>query len=150
MCVDCVLASPRITQVDPDDKPLSEVVLSHGQFERVNQCLKKYLWCMVFQCPRKWKSLLSMAEWWYNTSFHTSLKMTPFQALYGFPPPLITEGIILDSIVQDARDMMQARLTTLNNIKHNLLLAQERMKKNADKKRSERQVAVGDMAYLKM
>jgi hypothetical protein len=29
MCVDCVLASPRIAQVDPDDEPLSEVVLSH-------------------------------------------------------------------------------------------------------------------------
>jgi hypothetical protein len=29
MCVDCVLASPRIAQVDPGDEPLSEVVLSH-------------------------------------------------------------------------------------------------------------------------
>jgi hypothetical protein len=28
MCVDCVLASPRIAQVDLDDKPLLEVVLS--------------------------------------------------------------------------------------------------------------------------
>jgi hypothetical protein len=28
MCVDCVLASPRIAQVDPGDEPLSEVVLS--------------------------------------------------------------------------------------------------------------------------
>jgi hypothetical protein len=28
MCVDCVLASPRIAQVDPDDEPLPEVVLS--------------------------------------------------------------------------------------------------------------------------
>jgi hypothetical protein len=28
MCVDCVSASPRIAQVDPGDKPLSEVVLS--------------------------------------------------------------------------------------------------------------------------
>jgi hypothetical protein len=28
MCVDCVLASPRITQVDPGDEPLSEVGLS--------------------------------------------------------------------------------------------------------------------------
>jgi hypothetical protein len=28
MCVDCVLASPRITQVDPDDEPLPEVILS--------------------------------------------------------------------------------------------------------------------------
>jgi hypothetical protein len=27
MCVDCVLASQRITQVDPGDKPLPEVVL---------------------------------------------------------------------------------------------------------------------------
>jgi hypothetical protein len=30
MCVDCVLASPRIAQVDPDDGPPSEVVLSHS------------------------------------------------------------------------------------------------------------------------
>jgi hypothetical protein len=28
MCVDCVLASLRITQVDPGDEPLPEVVLS--------------------------------------------------------------------------------------------------------------------------
>jgi hypothetical protein len=27
MCVDCVLASPRIAQVDPSDGPLPEVVL---------------------------------------------------------------------------------------------------------------------------
>jgi hypothetical protein len=29
MCVDYVPASPRITQVDPGDEPLPEVVLSH-------------------------------------------------------------------------------------------------------------------------
>jgi hypothetical protein len=28
MCVDCVLTSPRITQVDPSGEPLPEVVLS--------------------------------------------------------------------------------------------------------------------------
>jgi hypothetical protein len=28
MCVDCVLASPIIAQVDPSGEPLSEVVLS--------------------------------------------------------------------------------------------------------------------------
>jgi hypothetical protein len=55
--------------------------------------------------------------------------MTSFQALYGFPPPMITEGLIPDSVVADARDMMQARLTTLTNIKHNLQLAQNKMKK---------------------
>jgi hypothetical protein len=29
MCVDCVLASPGIAQVDPGDGPFPEVVLSH-------------------------------------------------------------------------------------------------------------------------
>jgi hypothetical protein len=29
MCIDCVLASPRIAQGDPSDGPLPEVVLSH-------------------------------------------------------------------------------------------------------------------------
>jgi hypothetical protein len=29
MCVDCVLASPRIAEVDPGDEPLFEVVMSH-------------------------------------------------------------------------------------------------------------------------
>jgi transposase InsO family protein len=57
-----------------------------GQTERVNQCLEAYLCCMVFQEPKKWAAWLSLAEWWYNTTYHTALKVSPFQALYGFPP----------------------------------------------------------------
>jgi hypothetical protein len=30
MCVDCILALSRIAQVDPDDEPLPEVILSQG------------------------------------------------------------------------------------------------------------------------
>jgi hypothetical protein len=33
MCVDCILASPRIAQVDPRDEALFEVVLSHTTSE---------------------------------------------------------------------------------------------------------------------
>jgi hypothetical protein len=49
-----------------------------GQSEKVNQYLENYLRCPSFQNPKKWNSLLSTAEWWYNTCFHTSLKTTPF------------------------------------------------------------------------
>lgn len=121
-----------------------------GQTERVNQCLENYLRCMVFQCPKKWKAKLSLAEWWYNTNFHTALKMTPFQALYGFPPPMINEGILPDAIQPEVKDIMQAKILALQNIKHNLTLAQSRMKKYADRRRSEREFEVGDMVYLKM
>ena len=44
-----------------------------------------------FPRTKKWASWLSLAEFWYNTSFHTTLNMTPFQALYGFEPSQISE-----------------------------------------------------------
>jgi hypothetical protein len=98
---------------------------------------------MVFQYPRKWNSQLSTAEWWYNTSFHTSLKMRPFQALYGFFPPMISEGIIPNLVITYARDLMQARLAALKNIKHNLLLAQERMKKICRQEENRKRICCG-------
>lgn len=28
-----------------------------------------------------------MVDGWYNTTYYISTKMTPFEALYGYPPP---------------------------------------------------------------
>ena len=42
---------------------------------------------MAFKEPSKWCDWLPAAEWWYNTSYHTSLRTTPFAALYGYAPP---------------------------------------------------------------
>jgi hypothetical protein len=121
-----------------------------GQTERVNQCLENYLRCMVFAQPKKWHSLLSLAEWWYNTSFHTALKMTPFQALYGFSPPQVAEMFLVEDTVEDADTMLQRRQQANQVIRENLQLAQDRMKHYADKNRSERMLELGDMVYLKV
>lgn len=56
------------------------------QTKRVNQCLKIYLRCFVHACPSKWCSWLSLAEFWYNTSFHSTLGKSPFEMLYGHGP----------------------------------------------------------------
>lgn len=121
-----------------------------GQTERVNQCLETYLRCMAFAQPKKWCSWLPMAEWWYNTSFHTSLKMTPFQALYGFPPPQVAEMFLVDDNVETANAMLQNREQANQIIKENLQQAQDRMVHFANRNRSDRELEVGDMVYLKV
>jgi ribosomal protein L21E len=121
-----------------------------GQTERVNQCLENYLRCMCFNSPKRWHYWLSVAEWWYNTSFHTSLQMTPFQILYGFPPPMVAEVILSDCPDITAQEQLRNRQLALQVIKDNLLKAQARIKQQADKHRTEREFTVGDMVYLKI
>ena len=77
-----------------------------------------------------------MAEWWYNTTLHTYLK-THFQALYVGPPPMIVE-LMLPPVEGDDHQAQVERDTIAQQIKDNLLKAQERMKFFADRKRSER------------
>lgn len=49
---------------------------SDRQTERVNACVENYLRCICMEQPGKWRSFLSLAEWWYNTTFHNSLQMS--------------------------------------------------------------------------
>jgi hypothetical protein len=44
-----------------------------GQTERLNQCLESYLRCMTQACPTKWSKWISLAEYWYNTTWHSAL-----------------------------------------------------------------------------
>ena len=59
---------------------------TNGQTERVYQCMETYLRCFIGSCPTLWSKWLSLAEFWYNTSYHSTIKMSPFKALYGHPP----------------------------------------------------------------
>lgn len=121
-----------------------------GQTERVNQCLESYLRSMTFQEPQKWFSWLALAEWWYNTTYHTSIQMTPFQALYGYPPPQITEFAIPCNMSEEARVTLEDKALILQKLKSSMGEAQRRMKFYADKGRSERTLELGDMVYLKL
>lgn len=50
--------------------------------------------------PRSWYNWLSLVEYWYNTNYHTAIKCTPFQALYGVPSPLHVPYFPKDSSVE--------------------------------------------------
>ena len=57
-----------------------------GQTERQNQTLEQYLRAYVNHHQDDWATLLPMAEFSYNNSFHASLKASPFYALMGINP----------------------------------------------------------------
>jgi hypothetical protein len=54
-----------------------------GQTERVNQVLEDLLRACVLTYGSDWEKSLSYAEFSYNNGYQASLKMAPFEALYG-------------------------------------------------------------------
>lgn len=121
-----------------------------GQTERVNQCLEMYLRCSVQESSKSWKSWLSLAELWYNSSFHSALGCSPFKALYGYEPNIGAVPVIPEGASESVTDLITNRELHLQSLKTNLANAQNRMKLIADKKRKDHQFAVGEMVLLKL
>jgi hypothetical protein len=118
---------------------------SDGQTERLNQTMETFLRCSVNACPSKWLHWLSLAEFWYNSSTHAALSMSPFEALYGYKRVEALQPVqpVELSVWMNEKKLM----TTL--IKQHLSRAKLCMKKQADKLRSERTFAVDDQVFLK-
>jgi transposase InsO family protein len=123
---------------------------SDGQTERLNQSMDTFLRCFANACPSKWSSWLPLAEFWYNSSPHSALGRSPFEALYGFPPRHF--GIsALDSVsVPELSTWLTDRATISDLLQQHLARAKERMKRQADKNRTERTFQVGDWVLVKL
>ena len=93
---------------------------------------------------------MSMAEFLYNTNFHTSIQTTPFEVLYGQTPPIHMPYLPGESSVEAVDRTMQATEQVVNMLKFHLKRAQDRMKNQADKNRVDREFEVGAWVYLKL
>jgi hypothetical protein len=56
---------------------------TNGQTKRINQILEDMLRACALQYGDSWDKSLPYAEFSYNNSYQKSLKMAPFEALYG-------------------------------------------------------------------
>jgi len=54
-----------------------------GQSRRVDHILEDMLRACVLEFHEKWKNDLPLVEFSYNNSYQSTIKMTPFEALYG-------------------------------------------------------------------
>ena len=116
----------------------------------MNQCLEGFLRCFLHGCPTQWSKWLALAEYWYNTSYHTALGKTPFEVLYGHSPRHfgVTAAPVCTS--EDLNTYLEERQAMTALIRHHLLRAQQRMKDQADRHRSERSFQVNDWVYFKL
>lgn len=121
-----------------------------GQSEALNKCVEQYLCCYVADEPQKWVAMLPWAEYWYNTSYQTSTGMSPFKALYGRDPPTFTRYILGSSPSELVEAYFVDRDELLALLKLNLIKAQRRMKKLADKHRTELEFEVADWVFVKL
>ncbi|KAL5715388.1 hypothetical protein ACHQM5_017216 [Ranunculus cassubicifolius] len=105
---------------------------------------------MVENKPSSWPNWLALAEWWFNTHYHSGLKLSPFKALYGFDPPHFDIQGAPTSTVSTVDEYLQHRAAVLALVQDSLLKAQERVKWFADKKRQDREFQVGEHVFLKL
>ena len=119
-----------------------------GHTERVNQILENMLRACVIHYDKNWDKCLRLAEFSYNNSYQTSLKIAPFEALYGrrCQTPLSwsqtgERKIFGPELVVEAEEKVKL-------IQENLRAAQSRQKSYFDKRRKPLKFNVGDHVYL--
>lgn len=58
-----------------------------GRTEVMNRGLETYLHGFTVEQPKQWLKWLSCVEFWWNSSYQIAAGMSPFEAIYGRPPP---------------------------------------------------------------
>src|SRR5438045_4130287 len=121
-----------------------------GQTERVNQILEDMLRACALKNGQSWDKNLPYAEFSYNNSYQASLRMSPFEALYGRKcrTPLFwnqtgERQVFGPDILREAERQVQ-------QIRDTLKTAQSRQKSYSDNRRRELTFHEGDYVYLKV
>ncbi|KAH0670721.1 hypothetical protein KY289_025214 [Solanum tuberosum] len=112
-----------------------------GQTKVLNRTLETYLRCFCFDSPE---------EWWYNTTYYTAIKCTPYEVLYGQKPPIHLPYLADESSFNMVDRSLAAREAIIHLLKFHIQRAQQRMKDLADRHRSNICFEVGYWVYLKL
>ena len=100
--------------------------------------------------PKEWVQWVPLAEYWYNTSFHTSINTTPYHVLYRQSPPAHVVYTLGDSPNESVYRSLVAREAVVQLLKFHLLRAHDRMKAITDRRRTERVFGIGELVLLKL
>ncbi|KAI3786474.1 hypothetical protein L1987_40179 [Smallanthus sonchifolius] len=121
-----------------------------GQSERTIQTLEDMLRACVIDFGGSWDNHLTLIEFSYNNSYHTSIQCAPFEALYGRKcrtPVCWTE--IGDNQITGP-ELIQETSDKVFQIQDRLKAARDRQKSYADNRRKPLEFHIDDRVLLKV
>ncbi|GJX99872.1 putative reverse transcriptase domain-containing protein [Tanacetum coccineum] len=134
----------------PSDDGVDFDLLTDDQSERTIQTLEDMLRACVIDFGKGWDRHLPLVEFSYNNSYHTSIKVAPFEALYGQK----CRSPICWAEVGDAQltglKIVHETTKKIIHIKKRIQVARDRQKSYADRRRKPLEFEVGDKVMLKM
>jgi hypothetical protein len=123
---------------------------SDGKTERVNQVIEDMIRMYVMEKPSKWEDYVHLVEFTYNNGHKASLKMSPFEVIYGKKcnTPISWDNPIDREMV--GPELLREMEEKMTKIKNNLKAAQDRHKIYADKDIIHREFYIGDYVFMKV
>jgi hypothetical protein len=108
-----------------------------GQIEFGNTWVEVYLRNFIAGQQSAWVIWLHRGEYCYPTTFHMSVGMTPFRALYGYEVLIFADIACGDYRVPQVRGWLQDSQDILRALKENLRVAQSQQKMYGNRYRPE-------------
>nr|GEY01358.1 putative reverse transcriptase domain-containing protein [Tanacetum cinerariifolium] len=123
---------------------------TNGQSERTIQTLEDMLRACVLDFGGSCDVHLSLVEFSYSNSYHSSVRCAPFEALYGRKcrSPIMWAEVGKGQLI--GLESVQKTTEKISQIKDKLKAARDRQKSYADKRRKSLEFSVGDYVLLKV
>ncbi|KAL0362171.1 UNVERIFIED_CONTAM: Transposon Tf2-11 polyprotein [Sesamum calycinum] len=121
-----------------------------GQSERTIQILEYMMRACKTEFRGNWDDHLPLMEFAYNNSFHSSIGMAPYEALYGRKCRSSICWDIEGLRQLEGPELVQQTVDKIQTIKKCLKAAQDRQKSYADKHRREMEYEVREKVFLKV
>ena len=121
-----------------------------GQSERTIQSLEDLLRTCILDHLGAWDEVLPLIEFTYNNSFHVSIGMTPYEALYGrrCRTPLCSyqDG----ETVLVGPELLEQTTEKVRRVRDRMQASQSRQKAYADQRRRPLEFVAGDHVFLRV
>ena len=108
------------------------------------------LWVCVIDFGGQWDQFFPLAEFSYNNSYHSSIGMAPFEALYGTRCRSPIGWFDAFEVRPWGTDLLRESLDKVKLIQDRLIMAQSRQKSYADRKVRDLEFMVGERVLLKV